>query len=155
MENYSEDNIRPADPIIREQLIDDDISDFEKEIDVAIHLSCEEIRIQNEINNKFESDIIDQYNKELSERKNKCDLILLDIKKIIKFDKDIKEIYDIIEPILELYSYQNINYCVFDEKTYNRIFDLLSRIRTNKKNIEFLKSIITKEDHNISIKTIN
>jgi|688.fasta_scaffold21273_11 hypothetical protein len=151
MDNISEDIIRDADPVICEQLLEDDRSDFEKEIDIVMNLSYEEFKNTNEANKKFEADIIEQYNKELLERKTKCNEIIFNMNKISKFDKDIKEIYEIIEPILELYCSQNINYCVFDEVTHNRIFYMISKIRIDKKNIEFLKTIIIKEDK-ISVK---
>jgi hypothetical protein len=154
MENYTEDNIRSPDSIIREQLLEDDRSDFEKEIDNVIQLSYEELLNQNEAISKYENEIMEQYNISLLERKNKCDKILIDMNKIIKFDKEIKEIYEIIEPILELYYNQNINYCVFEEKTYNRIFNLISKIRTDKTNVDFLKTVIIKEN-NTSFKIIN
>jgi len=151
MDNISEDIIRDADPVICEQLLEDDRSDFEKEIDIVMNLSYEEFKNTNEANKKFEADIIEQYNKELLERKTKCNEIIFNMNKISKFDKDIKEIYEIIEPILELYCSQNINYCVFDEVIHNRIFYMISKIRIDKKNIEFLKTIIIKEDK-ISVK---
>lgn len=146
MENYIEDDIRQPDIVISDKLLDDDRSEYEKDIEAAIQISYEELIHHNEINSKYENEIINKYNEQLLERKNKCNTILFDIKKITNYDKEIKEIYEIIEPILELYYHQNINYCVFDDKTYNRIFNLISKIRTDKKNIEFLKSIIVKEE---------
>jgi len=146
--NIDDDNIRPPDSTITEQLLYDDVSDFEKDIDIAIQESYNEIINYNEANKKYELDIIENFNNELLERKNNCNEILFTINRISKFDKNIKEILDIIEPILELYCYQNINYYIFDEVTYNKIFNLISQIRLNKKNIDFLKTIIVKEDKN-------
>jgi hypothetical protein len=145
-----EQNIRPFDPIISEQIIDYS-SDYDIEIDEAINISIFEITQQNELNIKYENDIIDSYNKTLNERRENSKSILFQLNKISKFDKQVKEIYDIIEPIIECYCKQNINYCIIDDVTYDKIFNLINKIRTDKKNIQFLKRIILK-DENLNFK---
>lgn len=139
-----EDNIRPPDESIYEQLVDlhDTRSDFDKEMEEAIQQSMKEFVDQDIINRQYEEDILKTYEKIKLERKENCRELLLDINKLTHYDKDIKEIYDIIEPILECYCNQNIDFYEADEITYNRIFDLLSKIRTKSKNIEFLKTVI-------------
>ena len=62
--------------------------------------------------------------------------------KLLRFDKDIKEIYEIIEPIIESYCAQYTEIIELDDVTYEKIFKVLGTIRTNKNNIELLKTIL-------------
>lgn len=71
---------------------------------------------------------------------------LFDLNKLIRFDKDIKEIYEIIEPIIDSYYAQYINQCELDQITYDRIFKVIGNIRTDKNAIELLKNVIIKSE---------
>ena len=55
-----------------------------------------------------------------------------------------KEIYEIVEPIIYTYCEQNIETWETDEETYEKIFKNLSTIRTDKSALELLKYIIIK-----------
>ena len=140
------DNIRPADNVKREILQEDTRSEYQKQIDEAIHLSSLEY-IENQKNNsKYEKEIIENYHKVSNERKeNFCDF-LFDVNKLIRFDKEIKEIYEIIEPIIDAYCSQFIEICELDSITYDRIFKALKGIRTNKNSIELLKTILIRNE---------
>jgi hypothetical protein len=144
--NY--DNIRPPDSVKRYTLIEDERSDFDKEIDEALYLSLQEIKQQEEINNQYEEEIIKQYEKEFNERKEVFKDLLLNLNKLIKLDKDLKEVYEIIEPVLDAYFGQYIETYEFDEKTYDKIFKTIGTLRINKKSIEILKTIIIKNCNN-------
>jgi hypothetical protein len=138
------ENIRAPDEVKREKLLEDNRSDFDKQIDEALYLSLQELREQEEINKLYEDDIFNSYLCETKKRKEIFRELLFDLNKLIKFDKDIKEIYEIIEPIIDTYCGQFINFCELDEETYDRIFKVIRTVRTNKKNIEVLKSILIK-----------
>ena len=140
-----EDNIRPPDEVRVEKLLEDTRSDFEKDIDRALYLSFQEVMNQEEINRKYEEQLINEYTSEVNKRKEKFSKFLLDLNRLIKFDKDIKEIYDIIEPIIDSYCLQHINICELDKITYEKIFKLLNKTRTDKDALELLKTIIIKE----------
>lgn len=138
------ENTRAPDKVIKERLLDDDRSEFEKQTDEALYLSLQELKEQEEINSIYEDDIINTYTNETRKRKELFRELLFDLNKLTKFDKDIKEIYEIIEPIIDTYCGQFINFCELDEETYDNIFKIVGTVRTNKKNIEALKTILIK-----------
>jgi hypothetical protein len=142
--NDFDENIRPPDEVRREQLIEDNRTDFDKEIEKAIYLSIQDAREQEKTYQDFEKEIINNYFTIQNERKDKFREFLIDLNKLIKYDKDIKEIYEIIYPIIESYCDQFIEYVELDDITYDKIFKVIGTIRTNKKNIELLKIIIIK-----------
>ena len=140
--DFEDEEIRAPDEVKREQLMNDNRCEFQKQMDEALYLSLQEIKLQQEISSKYEEEIIKNYHNEINERREKFGGLLLDINKLIRFDKDIKEIYEIIEPIIESYCNQYIEYVELDEDTYDRIFKVIGTIRTNKKNLDLLKEII-------------
>lgn len=142
-EEYQSD-IRPPDKSIYEKLVDDDdISDFDKEMEQAIQISMKVLVDEDAMNRDYETKLLETYEKIRMERKEQCREILLDIGRLTRYDKDMREIYDIIDPILEYYCAQNIDFYELDIESYNRIFGLLDKLRTNQKNIEFLKTVLT------------
>lgn len=145
--NKDDDNfVRPPDNTISEQLIEDNRSDYEREIDEAIYLSIRDFELQQSNNLEYEKKILQNYENEKLKRKEEIDEILFVINKLSKFDNDYKEIYNIIEPILELYCSQNINNCYLDNITYHKIITLLEKTRINKLKLENLKRIILSEN---------
>jgi hypothetical protein len=146
MDTNNEDNIRPPDDVISDQLLKDTRSDYEKEIDEAIYLSYQDGREKQDLSKKYEEQVLKEYNEESNKRKQIFEKLLFDLNKVGKIDKEIREIYDIIEPIIESYCNQYIHKCEFDEETYEKIFKLLGKIRTDKTAIDFLKTVIVKEE---------
>jgi hypothetical protein len=146
MDTNNEDNIRPPDDVISDQLLEDTRSDYEKEIDEAIYLSYQDVREKQDLSKKYEEQVLKEYNEESNKRKKIFEKLLFDLNKVAKIDKEVREIYDIIEPIIESYCNQYIHKCEFDEETYEKIFKLLCKIRTDKNAVEFLKTIILKEE---------
>ncbi len=144
--NDNEDNIRPPDNVVSEQLLEDTRSDFEKQIDEAIYLSFQDIREKQDLSRKYEEQILKDYSEESNKRKQTFEKFLFDLNKVGKIDKEVREIYDIIEPIVESYCSQYINKCELDVETYEKIFKLLSKIRTDKTAVEILKTIILKDE---------
>lgn len=141
----NDDNIRDPDSIVSNQLLEDTRSDFEKEMDEAIYLSYQDLREKQELTRKYEEQLLKDYNEETTKRKKNFEKFLFDLNKISKIDKEIRGIYDIIDPIIESYCSQCINNCEVDIETHEKIFNLLSKIRTDKVAIDFLKTIILKE----------
>ena len=142
--NEYNDNIRLPDEVKVEQLTEDNRSDYDKQFEEAMHLSITDFRVQEELYKKYEEDLINDHNKIIAERKNLFRGLLFDLNKLIRFDKEIKEIYEIIEPIIDAYCEQYIKEYEVDSFTYDRIFKMISNIRTDKKNIELLKKILIK-----------
>ena len=140
------DNIRPADGVKSELLHQDTRIEYEKELEEAINLSSMEYREKEIKNEKFEEEIIANYYKVSNERRDIFREFLFDLGKLIRFDKETKEIYEIIQPIIESYCDQFIEICELDEITYDRIFNALKSIRTNKKNIELFAKLLIRKD---------
>ena len=140
-----DDEIRLPDKVITERLTEQDTkNDFDREIEKAIYLSIQEAREQEINNEKYEKEVIENYLSQTTERRDKFRDLLLTMNKLFKFDKDIKEISNIIEPIIEAYCSDYIQFYELDKETYDRIFKVLGSIRTNKSNIDHLKTIIIK-----------
>lgn len=138
----NEDNIRLPDEIISDRLLEDTRNDYEKELDEAINLSYQELLEKQDLSRKYEEQIIKDYNEETLKRKTNFEKLLLDLNKLSKLDKEVREIYNIIDPIIECYCSQYINICILDVETHETIFKLLSKIRTDKNAVELLKTII-------------
>jgi len=140
--NEANDNIRLPDEAKIEQLIEDNKSEYDKQIEEAMYLSITDFRDKEEIYKKYEADILEEHHAITRKRRDIFHGLLFDVNKLIRFDKDIKEIYEIIEPIIDAYCEQYIKEYEIDSLTYDRIFKMISNIRTDKKNIELLKTIL-------------
>jgi hypothetical protein len=138
----SVDSIREPDIVKTDRLIEDDRSDFEKQIEEATYRSIQDINQQQISNKQYEEKIFEEYKKETIRRKELFSDLLSNLNRLKRFDKEIREILDIIEPVIESYCDQYIQICEFDKETYEKIFHLLGKIRTDKKAIELLKNII-------------
>ena len=141
-----EDNIRPPDLTRQEQLIEDTRSEFEKQIDQAMYLSMRDLSENQQSNEKYEQQLLDDYLSETNNRKDIFRDFLLNLNKISRFDKEVREIYEIIDPIIECYCNQYIQICELDEETYDKIFSILKKIRNSQNVFDILKTIITKEE---------
>jgi hypothetical protein len=157
MDNNSDDDIREPDKIIVEKLIDDDIDPFieneytnfyndntsnDNELNEALKMSSNEFNTMNHLQQEYENKIINDFLNETENRKIKFKPLLSDINRVASFDKEIKEIYNILEPIIESYCEQQIEIIELDKITYEKIFKNLSTIRSIKNNIDLLKGII-------------
>ena len=140
--NHYDEEIRSPDEVKRERLIQDNRCEFQKQMDEALYLSLQEIKQQEEISQNYEEEIIKNFYNELQKRKDSFSNLLMDLNRLIKFDKDIKEIYEIIEPIIDSYCNQYIEVVELDLITYENIFKVIGTVRTDKKNIELLKTIL-------------
>jgi len=140
--NDLDNTVRPADKVFKEQLVEDNRSEFEKELDEALRISLEEAISLNNLNKDFEEELIQKFEKEKIERKEMFAKFLLDLNRIIRLDKDVKNVYEIIEPIIDGYCNQLIYMCEFDQETYDKIFKVLSTVRTNQTCVDILKTII-------------
>lgn len=145
MDNFQEDNIRAPDEVVRETLLEDTRSDFEKQIDEAMYLSMQEMNHQSEINRQYEEQLLNDYAKESKRRKEIFKGFLLNLNKIRKFDNEVREIYDILDPIIDSYCDQFIETCELDVETYDKIFDTLKKIRNDQQAFDTLKTIILRE----------
>ena len=141
MEN-SFNSIRAPDEVRVEQLTEDNKSEYDKQMEEAMYLSMTDFRDKEEIYKKYEADILEEHHAITRKRRDIFYGLLFDVNKLIRFDREIKEIYEIIEPIIDAYCEQYIKEYEIDSLTYDRIFNIINNIRTDKKNIELLKTIL-------------
>jgi len=145
MDNYQEDNIRPPDEVVRETLLEDTRSDFEKQIDEAMYLSIQEINHQREINREYEEQLLKNFADETKRRIDLFKNFMTNMTKLSKFDREVREIYHILEPIIESYCGLYFETCELDGGTYDKIFDTLKKIRNDQQALDTLKIIILRE----------
>lgn len=91
---------------------------------------------------EYEKQIMQHYFDTVEKNKAKFQPLINDLIRLSKFDTEIKEIYDILEYVIESYCAQVMPYVEFDIETYNRMFKILGSIRSDKKCIEELKNVI-------------
>jgi len=139
---YQED-IRIPDETKFAQLLEDNRSQYEKDIDDVILLSMKDISIYNTKVSDYERLILEEYVTETKNRHNLFEPILFEINKVGLLDKEIKEMYQIIKPIMDSYCNRFIDRYEFDELTYNFIFKNLYSLRISKQNIQLFEPIFT------------
>jgi hypothetical protein len=146
MDNFQEDdNIRPPDEVVRETLIEDTRSDFEKQMDEAMYLSMQEMKQQREINEQYEEQLLKNYADETKRRINLFKNFMANMTKLCRFDNEVREIYNILDPIIESYCDLYFETCELDGGTYDKIFDTLKKIRNDQQALDTLKTIILRE----------
>lgn len=136
-----EEEIRQPDIVYTDRLIDyRNEEDIEMEKIINESIAMAEKNSEEQINALIE---------EMNIRKQKFSDILLKFKKIIKYDKDIKDIFDFIEFIIGNYIDMQIEFYTYDKETYNKIFNikLLKQIRLTDYEINLLREIIIFEDN--------
>jgi hypothetical protein len=143
--NNSEDNIRKPDEVVRETLLEDNRDNYQKQIDEAMYLSMQEMNQEHEINNQYEEQILKDYADETKRRVNLFKNFMANMNKLCKFDIEVREIYNILDPIIESYCGQCIETCELDQQTYDKIFNILKKIRNDQQSFDTLKTIILRE----------
>lgn len=152
-DNYnSDDDIRLPDDIKFEKLIGDedyynnynenymnnelnynDDNDIQKAIDESLKIA-----------EKNDEDNFQYLIQQMNERKLKYENIINKFKKVIFYDNEVKEIYELINWIIEYYINMQLEFYKYDKCTYNKIFNIkiLKQIRLNDEDINILKELI-------------
>ena len=137
------DEIRPPDKVKREKLMqDDDRSDYDREIEEVLYLSMQEAKEEEIKNHKFEEEVINSYLEKQCKRRELFRDLLVKMNKVSRFDKDVKELNEILDPIIEAYCLDYIQFYEVDKETHNKVFQVLKTIRVNKNTLDILKTII-------------
>jgi len=137
--NFYEEDIRPPDQPKRETLLQDNRSDFDKQLDEALYQSIQLYQTEVQKYEELEQKLIQQYQQEIEKRKNLIRPILFELNRIRKYDPKINNIFEMIEPILDSYCSLAFEDCSLDKKTYDTIFIGLTKTRIN---MDVLISII-------------
>jgi hypothetical protein len=136
-----EENIRQPDKVIKETLLPTLQTDQDIELELALKTSIDEYFGLCKKSEDYETQIIEDYNNEMLNRQKLINPIIFEIERISKYDKSFVELYQLLEPILQLYIQQYLNFYECDLETFNKIFNKLSTIRLNKDKQDILKQI--------------
>lgn len=137
--NFYEEDIRPPDQPKSETLLQDNRSEFDKQLDEALYQSLQLYQDEVQKHEELEQKFIQQQRQEIEKRKNLVRPILFELNRIRKYDLKIDEVFVMIDSILDSYCGLEFEECQLDKQTYNTIFNGLTKIRIN---MEFLLSII-------------
>ena len=140
--NFDDDEyIRPPDEVKRERLVDLDNeawgAQYREEFELA-----EAIRISNELAEKDDNERMEQYMNEINERREKFKNIHFIFKRVSKYDKDVYDIYEIVNDVIESYIVGVIQSYELDKETYDRIFNVIEKMRFSESERQVLKSIL-------------
>lgn len=152
-DNLDEDYIRPPDSIKKERLLDENLYDdylfndtsYNTYMNNVYEESKKEYENRIQLEQEYEKHVIQDYLNTVEKNKARFQPLLNDIKRLSKFDTEVKEIYDIIEPIIQSHCANLLSVVEFEHITYNRIYKVLGSIRTDKKCIEELQKVIIRE----------
>jgi 3-methyladenine DNA glycosylase Tag len=139
--------IRKQDEIKVDQLTKNStLTKEEQELNAAIMNSIEDFKEIQKQYDDFENNVIQNYEEIKEQREKQFSGFISSLKKVSKYDVKIKEIIEILEPVIEAYCFNYINDCEFDCITYEKIFSELNSVRVEKNVLELLKTIILKNN---------
>lgn len=138
------DQIRPPDDVVVDRLIDnsdfhDDYDNYDEDMELNAIINESILLAEKNSETKFKELI-----QEMNNRKEKYENVIFKFKKLINYDKEVKEIFDLINPIIEYYINMEIDNYIYDTDVYNKIFNikLLKQMRLNDHEIQLLREII-------------
>lgn len=149
-ENNDENDVRPPDPTITEQLIEPDEFSYNYYDDnysnnfINGYDNIDEILKQSLID--FEQNEDQKMNKLLMAKKQeiieKYVIIKKKLQKIQGHDVTNKDIYETVISIIEMYEMEYLNKYMLEETSYNNIFKIIKTIRLTKEEFSLLETLI-------------
>jgi len=142
------EQIRPPDTVERVQMIDDNVNNTPTEeylISQAILNSIQDFKKVQKEQDDYEDTILKQYAETRLERERMFKDLILALKKIATYDKNVADVLGLVENIVEGYCLAYMEYCELDNETTSKIFGELSKLRVNAKSVELLRCIIREE----------
>lgn len=150
-QSENDDNVRPPDPTITEQLIEPDEFSYNYYDDnyssnnfINEYDNIDEILKQSLID--FEQNEDQKMNKLLMAKKQelieKYVIIKKKLQKIQGHDVTNKDIYETVISIIEMYEMEYLNKYMLDETSYNNIFKIIKTIRLTKEEFSLLETLI-------------
>ena len=141
--DINDDIIRPPDPIINEQLLDNDYNYelINQNITNTTNTTNTTNYNTDELNKALELSKR-EFKDEEDNRKNEFKSIKLKLNKILLFDRPNIFNYELILSIIELYEQNYINEYKSSNKEFNDIFNILKTIRLTKEETSSIKKII-------------
>ena len=132
--NYDE-FIRPPDQIKRETLIPSFFSQEDLDIQNAI-------KISNDLAEEYDNDQMNKLISKIQERDITFRNIKFTFARIGKLDKEVFEIYEIIEDVINSYISNDIDFYVWDKETHCKIFKVIKNMRFNKEELKTLNDVL-------------
>jgi len=148
MDNVNYDNndeTRKPDPIRREQLLQDERSDYEKQLEKVLQLSMQEYAKMQHFYENAEEKLLKEFNDEKNKREELFKPFLTKLTQLRRFDAENKTMYDILENIIEKYCLQQIEKNELDDETYDIIFAIIKNVRIDKTIFNLIQTIIVKK----------
>lgn len=150
-QSENDDNVRPPDPTITEQLIEPDEFSYNYYDDnyssnnfINEYDNIDEILKQSLID--FEQNEDQKMNKLLMAKKQELIEKYVSIKKKLQkiqgHDVTNKDIYETVISIIEMYEMEYLNKYMLDETSYNNIFKIIKTIRLTKEEFSLLETLI-------------
>jgi|LakMenE01Jun11ns_1017448.scaffolds.fasta_scaffold9880100_2 hypothetical protein len=146
----NDDNVRPPDPTITEQLIEPDEFSYNyydnnyNDNFINEYDNIDEILKQSLID--FEEEEEQKMNKLLMAKKQelieKYVIIKKKLQKIQGHDLTNKDTYETVISIIEMYEMEYLNKYMLDETSYNNIFKIIKTIRLTKEEFSLLETLI-------------
>ena len=148
----ADEDIRQADEVKRERLINYDYDDdnynyldlgnnnLEEEFDAILELSKKEFNSAQEKQEEKDIELI--YNQLKEERQNKFNNIKIQLSKMLIFDKENVNYYELVLSIIELYETGTISKYIINKTNYDIIFTILKTFRLPNQEIDNLKQLI-------------
>jgi hypothetical protein len=125
-------DIRDPDKSIKEQLLHSESEYTESEFERAIQLSIQ-----------YAEEYLEKETKR-AEKVESIKRVLLKVRKVAMFDKEIQQIYITIEPYMRSFCEdKNDNICVLDKNTYHTFYDALLKIRLTYEERMLLMSLFS------------
>ena len=144
MNMNEEDTIRDPDTEYTDQLVEPSIED--QTMNQVIQTSLQEWKEHSQANEEYEQRIMQQYTETRLEREGIFKSFIVTLKKLAKYDKNMEEILDLLENIIESYCLGYMEVCELDRETVDKIFKEISKIRVEKKVIELLHNLLQKSE---------
>lgn len=149
-ENNDENNVRPPDSTITEQLIEPDQFSYNY---YSNNCSISFINEYDDIDQILKQSLIDfeeeedrKMNKLLIDKKQELTAKYVSIKKKLQkiqgHDVTNKDTYETIISIIEMYEMEYVNTYMLDEANYNNIFKFIKSIRLTKEELSLLETLI-------------
>jgi hypothetical protein len=140
-----EDYIRRADPVKREILVNNEFDSFysDYQIENEYEKAIEESLLEAEKFDLEQINLLSQINQQIKfEREQQFSNIYMLLHKVAKIDKNTKDIFEMIEPIIKNYIDGVIQKCELDKETHTIVFKILNSLRLTKLDKELLEKIL-------------
>jgi hypothetical protein len=149
-DNDEIDDVRQPDEVKREILINYNYDlendnyleshTLDDDFDAILELSKNEFNSAQEKQAEKDMELI--YNQQKEERQNKFNIIKIQFTKMIIFDRENVNCYELVLSIIELYEIGSISVYILNKSSYNDIFTILKTIRLPNEEIDNLKKLI-------------